>query len=210
MCLDNAWEGPVALPVAAGVACAGHGIALAGALHAFLHALVANWISAGVRLIPLGQTDGQRVLAALEAARSTTPRRAPWRRHSMRSAPAPSAPISPACATRRNTRGCSEAEDGNGSRTRSPARRCRRPGRLREDGADGCAVQAVARPLRDRGDHQRHLHQMGRRIPGALRRARARAHRRRRDRRLSAHRHPRGRFGQSRRHRRHAAEIPGA
>src|SRR4029077_4875011 len=65
-CLDNAWDGPVALPVAAGVACASHGIALAGALHAFLHALVANWISAGVRLIPLGQTDGQRVLAALE------------------------------------------------------------------------------------------------------------------------------------------------
>jgi urease accessory protein len=27
---------------------------------------VANWISAGVRLIPLGQSDGQRVLAALE------------------------------------------------------------------------------------------------------------------------------------------------
>ena len=38
------------------------------ALNAFLHALVANWISAGVRLIPLGQTDGQRVLAALEGA----------------------------------------------------------------------------------------------------------------------------------------------
>jgi urease accessory protein len=61
-----AWNGPVALPVAVGVACAGHGIGRAPALHAFLHALVANWISAGVRLIPLGQTDGQRVLAALE------------------------------------------------------------------------------------------------------------------------------------------------
>ena len=61
------WTGPVALPVAVGVACAGHGIACAPALPAFLHALVANWISAGVRLIPLGQTDGQRVLAALEA-----------------------------------------------------------------------------------------------------------------------------------------------
>ena len=68
MHLDNAWDGPVALPVAAGVACAGHRIALAVALHAFLQALVANWISAGVRLIPLGQTDGQRVLAALEPA----------------------------------------------------------------------------------------------------------------------------------------------
>jgi urease accessory protein len=66
--LDAAWDGAVALPVAVGVTCAGHGIACASALQAFLHALVANWISAGVRLVPLGQTDGQRVLAALEAA----------------------------------------------------------------------------------------------------------------------------------------------
>jgi urease accessory protein len=66
--LDIAWDGPVALPVAVGTACAGHGIACESALHAFLHALVANWISAGVRLVPLGQTDGQRVLAALESA----------------------------------------------------------------------------------------------------------------------------------------------
>ena len=66
--LDAAWNGPVALPVAVGVACAGHRIACEAALHAFLHALTANWISAGVRLIPLGQTDGQRVLAALEPA----------------------------------------------------------------------------------------------------------------------------------------------
>jgi len=63
-----AWEGPVALPVAVGVACAGHDIGCESALHAFLHALTANWISAGVRLIPLGQTDGQRVLAALESS----------------------------------------------------------------------------------------------------------------------------------------------
>ena len=64
--LAAAWDGPVALPVAVGVACAGHGVGREVALHAFLHALAANWISAGVRLIPLGQTDGQRVLAALE------------------------------------------------------------------------------------------------------------------------------------------------
>ncbi len=63
-----ACDGPVALPVAVGVACAGHGVARDGALHAFVHALVANGISAGVRLVPLGQTDGQRVLAALEPA----------------------------------------------------------------------------------------------------------------------------------------------
>jgi urease accessory protein len=64
--LDAAWQGAIALPVGIGVTCAGHGIACEPALHAFLHGLVANWISAGVRLVPLGQTAGQRVLAALE------------------------------------------------------------------------------------------------------------------------------------------------
>jgi urease accessory protein len=64
--LEAAWQGAVALPVAVGVTCAGHGIGCEPALHAFLHALTANLISAGVRLIPLGQTDGQRLLAALE------------------------------------------------------------------------------------------------------------------------------------------------
>jgi urease accessory protein len=71
-----AWTGPVALPVAVGVACAGHGIGCEAALPAFLHALVANWISAGVRLIPLGQTDGPRVLAALEETVAATTARA--------------------------------------------------------------------------------------------------------------------------------------
>jgi len=58
--------GQVAYPVAVGVLAAGHGISLRLALHAFLHALTSNWISAGVRLIPLGQTDSQRALATLE------------------------------------------------------------------------------------------------------------------------------------------------
>jgi urease accessory protein len=64
--LDEVWNGPIALPVAVGTACAGHSIPCDPSLNAFLHALTANWISAGVRLVPLGQTDGQRVLAALE------------------------------------------------------------------------------------------------------------------------------------------------
>ena len=64
--LDAVWRGAVALPVAVAITCAGHDIACEPALHAFLHAVAANWISAGVRLVPLGQTDGQRVLAALE------------------------------------------------------------------------------------------------------------------------------------------------
>jgi urease accessory protein len=74
--LDAAWDGAVALPVAVGIACAGHGIACEPALHAFLHALTANWISAGVRLIPIGQSDGQRVLAALEPVVAATATRA--------------------------------------------------------------------------------------------------------------------------------------
>jgi urease accessory protein len=70
------WDGPVAYPVAVAVTAAGHGVPLAPALHAFLHAATANLISAGVRLIPLGQTDGQRVLAALEPAIDATKARA--------------------------------------------------------------------------------------------------------------------------------------
>jgi urease accessory protein len=74
--LAEAWSGPVAYPVAVGVTAAGHGIALEPALHAYLHAVTANLISAGVRLIPLGQNDGQRVLAALEPVVAATARRA--------------------------------------------------------------------------------------------------------------------------------------
>ncbi|MGE0036012.1 MAG: urease accessory protein UreF [Xanthobacteraceae bacterium] len=62
----------VALPVVVGVACAGHAIPLEPALAAYLHAQTATLISAGVRLIPLGQTDGQRVLAALEPVVAAT------------------------------------------------------------------------------------------------------------------------------------------
>lgn len=64
--LEAVWNGPVALPVAVAAACAGHGIARGPGVRAYLQALAANWISAGIRLIPLGQTDGQRLLAALE------------------------------------------------------------------------------------------------------------------------------------------------
>jgi urease accessory protein len=74
--LEAVWTGPIALPVAAGAACAGHAISRETAVHAFLQALTANWISAGVRLVPLGQTDGQRVLAALEDAVAATAARA--------------------------------------------------------------------------------------------------------------------------------------
>jgi urease accessory protein len=67
---------PLAYPVAVGMAIAGHDIPLEPALTAFLHAVAANLISAGVRLVPLGQTDGQRVLASLEPVIATTANRA--------------------------------------------------------------------------------------------------------------------------------------
>lgn len=59
---------PICYPVAVGVAAADHGIPLAPALRAYCHAFAANLVSAGVRLVPLGHTDGQRVLQALEGA----------------------------------------------------------------------------------------------------------------------------------------------
>ena len=74
--LATVWDGPVAYPVAVGVAAAGHGVALEPALNAFLHAVTANLISAGVRLVPLGQTDGQRLLAAFEPIVAATAARA--------------------------------------------------------------------------------------------------------------------------------------
>ena len=70
------WDGPGAYPVAVAVTAAGHGIALEPALAAYLQALAANWVSAGVRLIPLGQTQGLRVVAALEPAVAATAQRA--------------------------------------------------------------------------------------------------------------------------------------
>src|SRR5215472_43995 len=68
--------GAIVYPVAIGIVSAAHAIPLEPVLHAFLHALVSNWISAGARLVPLGQTDSQRVLAALEQTVSETAKRA--------------------------------------------------------------------------------------------------------------------------------------
>ncbi|ROP91248.1 urease accessory protein [Stella humosa] len=55
---------PVPLPIAQAVALAGE-VPLPAALASMLGALAANLVSAGVRLVPLGQTDGQRAVAAL-------------------------------------------------------------------------------------------------------------------------------------------------
>jgi urease accessory protein len=74
--LTEIWPGPHAYPIAVAAAAAGHRIPLEPALAAFLHAIAANLVSAGVRLIPLGQTDGQRVIASLEALIGATALRA--------------------------------------------------------------------------------------------------------------------------------------
>jgi urease accessory protein len=71
-----ACDGPIVYPVAVGLVSAAHAIPLAPTMHAFFHALTSNWISAGARLVPLGQTDSQRVLAALEPTVVSTGNRA--------------------------------------------------------------------------------------------------------------------------------------
>jgi urease accessory protein len=61
-------DGIIVYPVAVGLVGAVHGLPLAPTMRGFFHALTSNWISAGARLIPLGQTECQRVLARLEPA----------------------------------------------------------------------------------------------------------------------------------------------
>jgi urease accessory protein len=55
----------VAHAVVVGLTCSVHAIALQPALSAYLHAVAANLVSAGVRLVPLGQTHGQLAVARL-------------------------------------------------------------------------------------------------------------------------------------------------
>ena len=57
---------PLVYPVAVAAASASQRIPLLDALTAYLHAIAANLVSAGVRLVPLGQSDGQHTTASLE------------------------------------------------------------------------------------------------------------------------------------------------
>ena len=59
-------DGPVCCAAAVGGATAWAGIALGCALTAYLQAMTANLVSAGLRLGLVGQTNGQRILSALE------------------------------------------------------------------------------------------------------------------------------------------------
>jgi urease accessory protein len=66
--LREAHAGEIAYPIAVGVAAAGHGVPLSATLEGFLTAFVSALMSSAVRLGPIGQTEGQRVIAALMPA----------------------------------------------------------------------------------------------------------------------------------------------
>jgi urease accessory protein len=84
----------LSLPVAAGAACAVHGLPRAPALALYLHAFVANLVSAGVRLIP--PCSRRRRKPKPRPSKTWAPR-ARWRRSSP-------------CSTRPSTPGCSARE----------------------------------------------------------------------------------------------------
>lgn len=67
---------PVAHCVAVAVACAAHGVPLEMSLLSYVHAVAANLVSAGLRAVPLGQTDGQIALARLAPIVATVCERA--------------------------------------------------------------------------------------------------------------------------------------
>jgi len=79
----SAWAGEpektemrIAYPVAVGQAAAQHGLELEDTLAAYLHAFASNLVQAAVRLVPLGQRDGVKAMAALEAVIRRTAERA--------------------------------------------------------------------------------------------------------------------------------------
>jgi urease accessory protein len=68
-----AWGGnPLPYPIAVGILAAAQNISEDDVALAYLHACTANFVSAAVRLIPLGQSTGLRVQAALEPAITAT------------------------------------------------------------------------------------------------------------------------------------------
>lgn len=64
--LTGAAHPPMALPVALGVAARGLALPAHRVIALYLQAFAANIVMAGVRFIPLGQTEGQGVIAALQ------------------------------------------------------------------------------------------------------------------------------------------------
>ena len=198
--LAAALDGEVAYPVAVGVAAASHGLPLLPTergVPARLHAESGLGRPASRAHRP----DGRHAGPGGARARRRGARAERRSRSARTTSAAPrSGPISAPSCTKPNTRGCSAHDLG----ARALARRHRRTGRLRQDGAHGGALQGVPRPLRSLRHHQRHLHQGGRAPLDGGGRLAGGAHHGRRDRRLPAYRHPRGRLHQSRGHRRDA------
>ena len=64
----NARNIEITLPVAAAMSCAAEEISAREALFFFVQANASNLVSAAIRLIPLGQSEGQRALLALETS----------------------------------------------------------------------------------------------------------------------------------------------
>jgi urease accessory protein len=62
---DRLWSGATGYPVAIGVAAAAHGIGLEATLVAYGTGMISNLTSAAIRLSLIGQTDAQRIIAAL-------------------------------------------------------------------------------------------------------------------------------------------------
>lgn len=56
------------LPLAVGAAAAHHGLPVQLTIETYLHSFAANLVSAAVRLVPLGQTEGQAVVLQLKPA----------------------------------------------------------------------------------------------------------------------------------------------
>ncbi|HEV7345063.1 MAG TPA: urease accessory UreF family protein [Devosia sp.] len=63
---------PCPYPIAVGAIAAGHAIALDMALLAWLTASIHSQVSVAVRLVPIGQSDGLAIMAALEPAIAAT------------------------------------------------------------------------------------------------------------------------------------------
>ncbi|MGB1147590.1 MAG: urease accessory protein UreF [Alphaproteobacteria bacterium] len=74
--LPEGFEGDKSYPVLFGLAAKAFEIDAEAALTAFLHAWLANQVSVACRVIPLGQTDGQRVMHHFEARLSQTAQQA--------------------------------------------------------------------------------------------------------------------------------------
>ena len=66
--LAGHFDDEVAYPVGVGLAAGAHGLPLSQTLDAFLFAFMQNLVSAALRLAPIGQTGGTRVLAGLAPA----------------------------------------------------------------------------------------------------------------------------------------------